>query len=206
MHPLIAAARNVGVEILLSHKMKSVYREQPNAGPVIGVSAENEGRTINIRAHKAIVLATGGSTTNVNFRRMFDPRLTEEYCGAAGMPWSEQDASGEIAGMAVGAALWGLANNTGEFGSKITKPGTIGCQYGYVNLRWFPGSEVFDRARATGLKVQNWQDVITVNMIGKRFMTRRAGHSPPTIITTLTPIFPAAISTPKASAGIRRIT
>jgi hypothetical protein len=175
MHPLIAAARNVGVEILLSHKMKSVYREQPNAGPVIGVSAENEGRTINIRAHKAIVLATGGSTTNVNFRRMFDPRLTEEYCGAAGMPWSEQDASGEIAGMAVGAALWGLANNTGEFGSKITKPGTIGCQYGYVNLRWFPGSEVFDRARATGLKVQNWQDVITVNMIGKRFYDETGG-------------------------------
>lgn len=169
MHPLAAAARKAGVEILLSHKMKSLHRQQPNAGPVLGLVAENNGRTLNIRAHKAIVVATGGSTTNINFRRMFDPRLTEEYCGVAGMPWSEQDASGELAGLAVGAALWGLANNTGEFGDKITKAGLIGNQYGYINLSWYPGSEVFDRARATGLKVKDWQNVITVNMIGKRF-------------------------------------
>ena len=108
-------------------------------------------RALNIRARKAVIIATGGSTGNVNFRRMFDPRLTEEYCGLAGMPWSDQDASGEIAAMAVGASLWGLFNYTGEFGSGITKPGAIGCQYGYVNVRWHPGSEVFDKARAIGL-------------------------------------------------------
>ena len=83
---------------------------------------------------------------------MFDPRLTEEYCGLAGMPWSDQDASGEIAAMAVGASLWGTANYTGEFGSGITKPGAIGCQYGYVNVHWRPGSEVFDKARATAFR------------------------------------------------------
>ena len=66
---------------------------------------------------------------------MFDPRLTEEYCGLAGMPWSDQDASGELAAMAIGASLWGCFNQTGEFGSGITKPGSIGCQYGYVNLQ-----------------------------------------------------------------------
>ena len=32
-----------------------------------------------------------------------------------------------------------------------------------------PGSPVFDRARASGLPVSNWQDVILVNMLGKRF-------------------------------------
>jgi hypothetical protein len=32
-----------------------------------------------------------------------------------------------------------------------------------------PGSAVFDRARASGLKVANWQDVIMVNMLGQRF-------------------------------------
>ena len=52
-----------------------------------------------------MIVATGGSTGNVNFRRMFDPRLTEEYCGLAGMPWSDQDASGELAAMAIGASL-----------------------------------------------------------------------------------------------------
>ncbi len=169
MHPLIAAARKAGVEILLEHRMKAIHRQGPQSGPVIGLAVENNGKIINIRARKAVILGTGGSTSNVNFRRMFDPRLTEEYCGVAGTPWSYQDASGEIAGMAIGASLWGLYNNTGEFGSGITKPGTIGGQYGYVNLRFFPGSEVFDKARSTGLPVKNWQDVITVNMIGKRF-------------------------------------
>ncbi len=169
MHPLAAAARKAGVEILLSHKMTAIYRETPHAGPVTGITADNDGRLVNIRARKAVIIGTGGSTTNVNFRRMFDPRLTEEYCGVAGEPWSDQDASGELAGLAIGASLWGLYNYTGAFGSGITKPGTIGGQYGYVHLRWFPGSEVFDKARATGLPVKDWQDVVLVNMIGKRF-------------------------------------
>jgi succinate dehydrogenase/fumarate reductase flavoprotein subunit len=169
MHPLAAAARKAGVGILLSHKMTSIYRQSPRSGAVIGIAADNEGKPVNIHARQAVIIATGGSTTNVNFRRMFDPRLTEEYCGAAGMPWSEQDASGEIAGMAIGASLWGLFNNSGEFGFGITKPGMIGGQYGYVHLHWLPGSEVFHLARATGLLVKDWQDVITVNMLGKRF-------------------------------------
>ena len=32
-----------------------------------------------------------------------------------------------------------------------------------------PGSTVFDRARATGLRVADWQNVILVNMLGQRF-------------------------------------
>jgi hypothetical protein len=107
---------------------------------------------------------------------MFDPRLTEEYCGLAGMPWSDQDASGELAAMDVGAALWGLFNYTGEFGSGVTKPGAIGCQYGYVNVRWHPGSAVFDQARAVGLPVKNWQNLILVNMLGRRFYDETANH------------------------------
>ncbi len=107
---------------------------------------------------------------------MFDPRLTEEYCGLAGMPWSDQDASGELAAMAIGASLWGLYNQTGEFGANVTKPGSIGCQYNYRNLQWMPGSRVFDRARASGLRVANWQDVILVNMLGKRFYDETGGQ------------------------------
>ena len=169
MRPLHAAARNAGVDILLEHRMTAIHRETPRAGRVLGIAVDHNGRKLNIRAGKAVIVATGGSSGNVNFRRMFDPRLTEEYCGLAGMPWSDQNASGELAAMAIGAALWGLFNFTGEFGSGITKPGAIGCQYGYVNVRWHPGSEVFDKARAIGLKVADWQDVILVNMLGKRF-------------------------------------
>jgi succinate dehydrogenase/fumarate reductase flavoprotein subunit len=176
MRPLHAAALRAGVEILLEHRMTAIHRDSSNSGRVAGITAEHNGASINIRADKGIIIATGGSTGNVNFRRMFDPRLTEEYCGLAGMPWSDQDASGEIAAMAIGASLWGLFNYTGEFGSGITKPGAIGCQYGYVNVRWRPGSEVFDKARAVGLAVKDWQDVILVNMLGQRFYDETAGH------------------------------
>ena len=167
--PLEAAARKAGVEFLLEHRMTAIYREEPAAGRVLGITVDNNGTKLNIRARKAVVIATGGSTGNVNFRRMFDPRLTEEYCGLAGMPHSNQDASGELAAMAINASLWGLFNFTSETGSGLTKPGQIGCQYGYVNLRWQTGSPMFAKARATGLHVADWQNVITVNMLGKRF-------------------------------------
>ena len=71
--------------------------------------------------------------------------------------------------MAIGASLWGLSNFSSETGSGITKAGKIGCQYGYVNLTWMPGSPVFSQARASGLRVADWQNVIMLNMLGKRF-------------------------------------
>ncbi len=190
MRPLEAAARKAGVEFLLEHRMTAIYRAGPNAGRVVGVAVTNRGRNLNIRARKAVMIATGGSSGNVNFRRMFDPRLTEEYCGLAGMPWSNQDASGETAGMALGASLWGAANQTLEVGDNITKPGKIGCQYSYVNLTWMPGSRVFDKARASGLRVGNWQDLILVNMLGKRFYDETGGGYPGNRYNTVSPYFP----------------
>jgi succinate dehydrogenase/fumarate reductase flavoprotein subunit len=176
MRPLEAAAKKANVKILLEHRMTGIYREDSTSGRVLGIKADNKGHTVNIRASKAVIIATGGSTGNVNFRRMFDPRLTEEYCGLSGEPWSTQDASGELAAMAIGASLWGLYNQTGEFGFVITKPGTIGCQYNYANLKWMPDSPVFDRARASGLSIEDWQDVILVNQLGSRFYDETAGQ------------------------------
>jgi succinate dehydrogenase/fumarate reductase flavoprotein subunit len=140
IRPLEAAANKAGVQILLEHRMTALYRETPGSGRVVGIAVDHKGARVNIHARRAVIIATGGSSGNLNFRRMFDPRLTEEYCGIAGMPWSDQDASGELAGMAIGASLWGLYNQMGEFGSNVTKPGTIGCQYGYRNLRWMPAA------------------------------------------------------------------
>src|SRR5579871_664258 len=175
MHPLARAASQAGVQVVREHRMSALHRESA-AGAVLGVALEMGERRVAVRARRAVILATGGSTGNVNFRRMWDPRLTEEYCGLAGMPWSNQDASGELAAMAIGASLWGLYNQTGEFGSNLTKPGNIGAQYGYVHLRWEPGSEVFHRAGATGLTVADWQDVICVNLLGQRFYDETGGE------------------------------
>ena len=176
MRPLEAAARTAGVQILLEHRMTAIHREDSTSGRVLGIAVTRRGKVRNIRARKAVILATGGSQGNVEFRRMFDPRLTEEYCGLAGMPWSDQDASGELAAMAVGASLWGLANQVAEFGWPVTKPGLIGCRYNYVNLQWMPGSPVFHKARASGLRVKDWQNAILVNMLGRRFYDETGPH------------------------------
>jgi succinate dehydrogenase/fumarate reductase flavoprotein subunit len=72
------AARQKGAEILLQHEMKSIIRGQGRTGKVLGITATHNGATIGIEARKGVVIATGGHTGNVNFRRIFDPRLTEE--------------------------------------------------------------------------------------------------------------------------------
>jgi succinate dehydrogenase/fumarate reductase flavoprotein subunit len=175
IRPLEASARKLGVQILLQHKMTSIVRENPSSGKVLGILAGNQGKTINIRARKGVIVATGGHSSNVNFRRIFDPRLTEEY-QVAGEPYSYQDASGEIAGMAIGASLWGAYNQSGEFGQNVTKAGKIGCQYGYVSLTWQPTSPIFHLARATGLVVRDYQNVILVNQVGLRFYDETQGQ------------------------------
>jgi len=187
IEPLRAAAIDAGVKILLEHRMTAIHRETGSSGRVTGIAVDTNGTARNIRANKAVIIGTGGSSGNVNFRRMFDPRLTEEYCGLAGMPWSDQDASGELAAMATGASLWGLTNFAGEYGTGLTKPGSIGCQYGYANLRWLPGSAVFDKARAIGLKVADWQDVILVNMLGRRLYDETGGQFTPNIYGSFAP-------------------
>jgi succinate dehydrogenase/fumarate reductase flavoprotein subunit len=174
MMPLERAAREAGVEILLEHKMTALHRESRTSGRVKGVTAASHGASVEIGARKAVIVATGGSTGNVNFRRMFDPRLTEEYF-LAGMPWSDQDASGELAAMDVGAALWGLANQTMEFAHVLTKRVVFGCRWGYRSLQWWPGSPVFDKAEASGLRIADFQNVVLVNMLGRRFYDETCG-------------------------------
>ena len=162
------SARAKGAEVLLRHKMTSIVRESPSSGRVLGITATHDGRTVNIRANKGVLVATGGSTSNVTLRRTFDPRLTEEY-QVAGEPWSRQSGDGELAAMAVGASLWGTANQTCEQGIAISKTRHIGCQWGYSSLIWQTDSRIFDLARASGLTVIDWQDLILVNQTGQRF-------------------------------------
>ena len=169
---LEASARAKGVQVLLRHKMTSIVRESPSTGRVLGITATYEGRTVNIAARKGVLVATGGSSSNVNLRRTFDPRLTEEY-QVAGEPWSRQSGDGEIAAMAIGAGLWGTANQTAEAGIAISKTRHIGCRWGYSSLIWQPDSRIFHLARASGLSVADWQNLILVNQSGRRFWNER---------------------------------
>jgi hypothetical protein len=171
---LEVAARQKGAEILLQHEMTSIIREQGRTGKVLGIAATHNGATIAIEARRGVVIATGGHTGNVNFRRTFDPRLTEEYQQAC-MPYVHQGADGELAAMDIGASLWATANQTSEAGSAITKTRHIGCRWGYATLVYQPESPMFHLAKATGLTVTDWQDVIFVNQAGRRFWNEADG-------------------------------
>jgi FAD binding domain len=136
---------------------------------------ESTNPTMSLRAVKAVIVATGGSTGNINFRRMFDPRLTA-VLQVGGEPYSYQDASGEVAGMAVGASLWGLANQTLENGATMRTQRALGTKYNYVP--WKLESPMFPLVRATGFNVKDWQDLILVNQVGKRFYDETKGDVP----------------------------
>ncbi len=102
VRPLEASARAKGVEFLLRHKMTAIIRETPSSGTVLGITAKFENRSVNIQAKKGVIIATGGHTSNVEFRRMFDPRLTEEY-------------------QTTGEPLWQLGRRCGAPRAKIPK-------------------------------------------------------------------------------------
>jgi len=168
------SARKSGVEILLKHSMTSIIRENPKSGRVLGITVRSNGNTINVQARKGVYVGTGGNSGNVNFRRTFDPRLTEEYQQACA-PYARQSGDAELMSMAIGASLWATALQTSESGAAITKTAHIGCQWGYGSLVFETDSPIFHLARATGLTVANWQDVIMVNQVGKRFWSETDG-------------------------------
>lgn len=179
MRPLENAARSKGVEILLQHRMRAIIRESQFEGPVLGISVlevdrhfQPTFRTLNIRARKAVIIATGGHSANVNFRRMFDPRLTEEY-QVNGDNWSPKNADGEIAAMTIGAALWGGALQTNEADGQLSK-GRIGCRTNYHLAPVPPQSPHFFREKASGLQVRDYQNVILVKENGQRFYNEMA--------------------------------
>ncbi len=166
------SARSKGAEILLLHEMKDLVLDE--SGVVIGFIVHYQGQELRIQGRKGVILATGGHTSDVEFRRMFDPRLTEEY-QVAGEPYSKQTADGERAAMSIGAALWGTASQTMEAGNWISKTAHIGCQWGYSSLHWPADSPIFNKVRASGLTSVNWQNGIMVKQNGKRFHNEMDG-------------------------------
>ena len=176
VRPLANSARAKGVDIVLNTKMTKLIREQPLSGRVLGITAQGPNGPINIQARKGVLLCTGGHTDNVNLRRTFDPRLTEEYQVACSA-YSPQSGDGEIAAMDVGASLWATANQTAEAGTAITKTRHIGCQWGYNSLVYEPDSPLFPKARAMGLTVEDFQNIIMVKENGLRFFDEtRSGY------------------------------
>lgn len=180
MRPLERSARAKGVDILLQHKMTSILRESPNSGRVMGITAMEvddwfnpKHTTLNLRARNGVILATGGHAGNLEFRRVFDPRLTEEY-HQHGWTWAPRSGDAQVMGMAVGATLWGAGLQSNEADGQISK-GRMGTWDNYHGLAYDPESPNFFRAKASGHMIQDWQNCILVKENGQRFYDETAG-------------------------------
>jgi succinate dehydrogenase/fumarate reductase flavoprotein subunit len=175
IRPLEKSARAKGVEFLLLHRMTEIHRESPASGRVIGITAavvdkwnKPTGKTINIRARKGVIVATGGHNGNVEFRRMYDPALTAEYC-TWGQAYTTKDADGELAAMAVGAALGTMASQTNGGERQYDRAGSrVGTRLNGTPP-FLQTSPAFFRTPATGLSVLDWQNGIMVKENGRRF-------------------------------------
>src|SRR5579862_1346493 len=73
IRPLEKSARAKGAQFLLLHRMTQIHRETPGSGRVLGITAQEvdkwnkpTGKTINIRARKGVIVATGGHNGNVS--------------------------------------------------------------------------------------------------------------------------------------------
>jgi hypothetical protein len=192
---LEVSARKKGVRFLMNHHMDTIFRESPNSRRALGVRASYSPRilpgastplrdvytegniestsTVDIKAKKAIIIATGGSSSNWRFQQIFDPRIGPEHTnGVGGDPFSFQDASGELAALAVGASLGAMANQTSEAGITLSKARAIGCQYGYRHETFTPDSPIWPFVRVYGLNSDDEgveAGLIYVNLLGQRF-------------------------------------
>ena len=187
--PLEESLRESGCQFLMNYHMDKIYREEPMSGKVLGVQAtytphimpdeteplesyfsegniESTQESLNIKANKAVIIATGGSIGNQNFRTMIDPRLGPEFDGLAGMPFSDQDGSGELAAMKIGAAMGCLAGYEVDMGAAIVPAARMGCQYGYGN-GFTEDSKVWKLFRSRGIS-PDMESMIVVNMLGQR--------------------------------------
>jgi urocanate reductase len=181
VRPLAQTARNMGVDILLKQRMTTIHRERQFSGRITGITAievddwfKPTGKSINIRARKGVIVASGGCADNVEFRTMFDVRLTDEY-QAENSGWSKRTADGEIAAMQVGAALGATACQTTEDDNMLNK-GRMGAKSNGAATVIYPDAPHMFRARAVGLAVRDYQNLILVKENGLRFHDEMAGQ------------------------------
>jgi hypothetical protein len=199
MRPLEKSAREKGVEFIMNHHMDKIYLD--DKGEAIGIEASYSPRimpgeteplvdfedflagnidtedTVYVKALKGVVIATGGSSSNWEFHSLFDPRYGPEHAsGVGGDPYSFQDASGELAILAVGGTIAAT-----EVGINAAKARAVGTQYGYRHKTISSDAPIFPEVRSYGISIDpdriNEDGMIYVNMIGQRFTNEDASQA-----------------------------
>ena len=194
--PLEFSAREKGVEFMLHRRFDDLVREQPFSGRILGITAQYSPRrhpetgelmqsywqngniderreTVNIRARRGVVLASGGHAGNPEVRSMFYPALREPAFPTSGVALQGphgQDASALKAGLRVGANLAGMQQNL-SYGTTFHLSTRLGTRDAYTAM--MPGHPTFGFRGSAGINVGNagFEEFIAVNQVGKRFFS-----------------------------------
>ncbi len=194
IRPLEESARKKGVQFLLSYLFDQLYREQPLSGPVVGIRAQytprllpnsttpmkplrTEGNidttkpTVNIKAKKAVIIATNGPMGNKTLRKIWDVRWPEalQVTNAAWAGENGQSGLGHIAVAEIGGQAFAGIVASYETEAVMRKRNVIGTQHAYYQVD--PESPIWPFARSSGIDIgtAGWPHVICVNQVGKRF-------------------------------------
>jgi succinate dehydrogenase/fumarate reductase flavoprotein subunit len=161
IRPLEAYARGKGIKFLMEHKMTGIIRKGGKAGRVLGIEVQTGEKKIYIKARKAVILGTGGWKGNRFFRKLFDPRITDDML-ASGEPFVNPDGTGIVAGLEAGAAL---ASDRGIDSALFRRKfGTKHYNFPLNSPYGAPGLEIHGARMA---------DAIIVNKSGLRFMSEQ---------------------------------
>ncbi len=98
-----AATESRKIPIRLGYRMTRLIRADSRS-PIAGLEVLAGGKTINIRARRAVILATGGFKANHQMLRALDPRL-DEALPWSGDPYVHTVGDGHFAAAAVGAGF-----------------------------------------------------------------------------------------------------
>ena len=193
--PLEFSAREKGVHFMLNRHLDELIREEQFSGEILGISASytprfdpntgerleslwGEGNiderreSINIRARKAVVLASGGYAGNPQMRSMFYPAMREPTFVTSAWallgPDRAEDGSAMKAGLAVGANLSGMQHNYNHSVTYHIKT-RIATRDAYTDM--YPGHPTFPFRGSAGVDIgtKGFEHVIAVNQVGKRF-------------------------------------
>jgi urocanate reductase len=111
MDTLIANAKKAGIEFMTETPVQSLIRDAKNG--ITGVVATNGGKSINIKAKKAVVVASGGFDQNKAMAQTFSAH--QLWALETGVSYTVPTNTGDgiRMGMAIGADLAGLGGTIG---------------------------------------------------------------------------------------------
>ncbi len=192
--PLEFSMREKGVHVMLNRHFDDLIREEPFAGRVVGIRTSYTPRihpesgqrlesfwqngniderrpSVNIRARKAVILASGGHAGNPEIRSMFYGAMREPAFPTSGMALlgpAAQDGTALKAALRIGANMAGMQQNL-SYPTTFHISSRLGTRDAYTDM--YPGHPTFDFRGATGLAVggSGFEEFIAVNQVGKRF-------------------------------------